>query len=292
MKRPLLLTSLAIGLCVPVAHAALAADPAEAATQVANQVPAAAETASAATPAQACLSDIASFAALIQKNGYWMGGSEYGYGYPMGEYGYGFGYPMGDYQGGVAADYQTARPGYETRSLVTSATILARNGEQQTCEAVLATARTIYQGYEAHLKSSGWLRSGKPDRQDRAIAAAVSVTTEGATLGSGQLIGTDVRNLKDDALGSVYDIVLSPHTSKIAYLIIARGGLFGFDQSYVPVPWTDFKVTKSLNLLVLDTTKAVMTAAPELTEAEFSGAGHFATHSAKVDAYWKTQPAD
>ncbi len=94
------------------------------------------------------------------------------------------------------------------------------------------------------------------------------------------------------ALGSVDDLVLSPDTGKIAYLVIARGGIFGFDQTRIPVPWNDFKATPNASLLVLDTTKTALDAAPKVEKNAFVVSSAVGSESQKVDAYWKAnQPA-
>jgi hypothetical protein len=62
--------------------------------------------------------------------------------------------------------------------------------------------------------------------------------------------------------------------------------LFGIDASYIPVPFSDFKASPNASLLVLDTTKAVMSAAPQVSDDQFTKAGQFTPESQKVDAYW------
>lgn len=54
-----------------------------------------------------------------------------------------------------------------------------------------------------------------------------------------------------------------------------------------PVPWHRFKATPGLGMLVLDTTKGAIDAAPQVRRNEFAPHGDFASQSAKVDAYWK-----
>ncbi len=225
------------------------------------------------------------FDAQMEKDGYWLGGSGFGSGYPAGGYGY-YG-PTGGSPTADAAGYRNGRPSYEIRILVASANILARRGQQQLFEDVLAKTRDIYEIYAADMRSGNVPAVDVPDWRQKQIAAAQPVTRNNASFRSDELLGTDVRDLKNEALGSVEDLVMSPQTGKIAYLVIALDGISGIDEKYVPVPWEDFKVTPSLNLLVLDTTKGVMAAAPQVNRDQFAIAGQFDQESQKVDAYWK-----
>ena len=128
-----------------------------------------------------------------------------------------------------------------------------------------------------------------PGWRQRQIAAAVPVIGADVSFRSDQLLDTDVVSPGNETLGSVHDLVLSPHTGKIAYLIISRGGLFGIGASYVPVPWGAIKAAPNASLLVLDTTKAAMSAAPQVNDHQFSASGQFDQESQKVDGYWASR---
>ena len=251
--------------------------------------PVAAAQAASAPPAEKCLSDVKAFTDKMSKEGYWLGGSGYGYGYPMGGYGYGYGMPMGSMAAGNAAGYGSARPGYQIRTLMASATVLAQLGQEQECQAVLATTRTTYARYETDLRARGIPSADMPGWRGRQIAAAVPVVGADTSFRSDQLLDADLVSPGNETLGSVHDLVLDPHTGKIAYLIISRGGLFGIDASYVPVPWGALKAAPNASLLVLDTTKAAMSTAPQVDDHQFSASGQFGPESQEVDAYWASR---
>jgi sporulation protein YlmC with PRC-barrel domain len=276
-------------ICLGLAAPVFAADPAAVGT--ANPPATVEKTAVAIQPAQQCLTDLRTFDSQMQKDGYWLSGSGYGYGYPMmGGYGFGYGYPM---NGGVTATqtgYRDARPGYDIRTLLAAANILARGGQKQACEDVLATTRGTYKIYVADLKSGKAPTANVPGWQQQQIAAAQPVTAKNASFRSDQLLGIAVLSPQNVALGSVDDIVMTPQSgsTKIAYLIVARGGIFGIDEKYVAVPWADFKITPGASLLVLDTTKSVMESGPLVSHDQFATPGMFDRESEKVDAYWTT----
>jgi len=276
MNRSILAGPVAAGFCLcltgPLAAAQLPT------TDAVVQPSPSATNLSKLKPAESCLSDLRAFDGRMEKDGYWPSGGGFGYGYPMD------GYPAGS-----TTDYRNVRPGYELRTLIASANMLAQRGEQQLCEGELSTIRDIYGTYIADMRGNGIPVVDGRSIQQQQIAAAQAVTAQTNAFRSDQLLGADVRNPKNETLGSVHDILMSPSTGAIAYLVIGRGGFFGIDEKYVPVPWDDFKVTKNLNLLVLDVAKRAMDDAPKVTDDEFAAPGKFDQESQKVNAYWKAQ---
>lgn len=281
-----LMACLSFALAAPV----LAASPAA----VAATPPAATKTDAttaglAMRPATKCLADLRAFDSQMRKSGYWLNGS--GYGDPMGGV-YGAGMPGPVAPMSNMSGYQNARPGYDVRTLIASADILGRDGQQRACEDVLAATRTTYQRYVADMHARKMPMENVAGWRKQQVAAALPVTSKTMSFRSDELIGTDVRSTQQDAaLGSVDDIVMSPHDGKIAYLVIARGGIFGIGEKYVALPWADFKISPDASLLVLDATEAAMKGAPQVPNDHFARPGHFRQESQKVDIYWKAQMA-
>lgn len=291
MRHTILASSVAAPLCLGfcLAGPSFAAQPST--TGTTNHAPTAESNVATDKPATKCLGDLSDFDSEMSKDGHWLGGSRYGYGYPMGGLGFGRGMMRGD-RAATETGYMRARPGYEVRTLIAAANILARHGQQQPCEDVLATTRNIYETYVADLHTDKATPANVPDWQQRQITAAQPVTGDNTSFRSDELIGTEVHNRQNMALGSVDDLVTDPQTGKIAYLVIGRGGVFGIDEKYVPVPWQDFKATPRVTLLVLDATKAAMDAAPQVDGDKFGTASGFTQQSHKVDAYWKMHLAN
>lgn len=272
LQRHVLVVSMAAALSLIAVEQVRAATP----------DPAKVAAASPGKPARQCLNDLSTFQVRLQKEGYWRGSSSYGYGYPM--YGYAYeeaGPPPNNTGAAGGASFWRARPGYEIRTLLASAQILAQRGQQQPCEALLSATRDIYNRYAGEMRSSNGPRNNAEAWRRDQLASARPVASSKVSYRSDQLIGTEVLSPKGDTLGSVEDMVLSPHIGKLAYLVIGRGGLFGIDEKYVPVPWPDFKATADAKLLVLDATKA----------DRFSAGDNFAKQIQQVDAYWAAHPA-
>ncbi|NYT77101.1 PRC-barrel domain-containing protein [Alcaligenaceae bacterium] len=281
LQRPMLAAAMTAALVLTVAQPSHAATPEPAKAAVA--------TAPAMEPAQQCLKDLSAFQGEMQKDGYWRGLAGYSYGYPM--YGYeddeGVNSPALTKDSAVGAvAYWRARPGYEVRTLLAATQILAQRGQQASCEVLLGETRDIYRRYATEMRSGNMSSVDFSSWRKAQLAAAVPVASHGVSYRPDQLIGTEVLSPNADALGSVNDVVLNPQTRKIAYLVIARGGLFGIDKKYVPVPWDNFKTTIGAKILVLETTKADMAKAPRVSEDQFSAKNGFDKESAHVDAYW------
>jgi hypothetical protein len=87
-------------------------------------------------------------------------------------------------------------------------------------------------------------------------------------------------------------LVTSPRTGKIAYVVIARGGVFGIGQRHVPVSWEDLKSAPNMHFLVLDLAGAIMASAPKFDDSEFKRPTDFAQKSEEANAYWTSHLAD
>jgi sporulation protein YlmC with PRC-barrel domain len=245
-----------------------------------------------APSAQQCMNDLRAIDSQMQTAGTWVHGTGYGYGYPVYGYGYGFGYPdHSAHNLGIVGTHghTRARPGYEIRTLIAAATILAQKGQQQECNDLLAATRVAYKEYADDLHDSNVPKLDGPAWRRQQIASAVAVTHSKKGYRSDQLIGADVVNAQGDDLGDIYDIVTSPQTGKIEYLVLGRGGVFGIGQRHIPVPWEAFKVSADTSTLVLDSTKSNLDAAPTVAANHFSPHGNIGQQGQNVDAFWKTR---
>ena len=71
-----------------------------------------------------------------------------------------------------------------------------------------------------------------------------------------ELIGAKVINDKNEQLGTIEDIVLTPDRKAVSYAVLSHGGLWGWGGKLFAVPWSAFEIRPKDNVLVLSNVTA------------------------------------
>jgi sporulation protein YlmC with PRC-barrel domain len=96
-------------------------------------------------------------------------------------------------------------------------------------------------------------------RGDTTYGAAPATDIQNLKLS--KVLGTDIRNLQDENLGKLDDVMIDLNHGKVAYGIVAmRHGFLGLDKDFVAVPWSALDWTGQADIARLDVNRDTLMA--------------------------------
>lgn len=138
------------------------------------------------------------------------------------------------------AGYGTLSPRTEMRSLMNAGYILAMNGYREACGSVVSAVQDIQKRYQ-EARASGDMDEMRTWRE-RYLTTSVPVNQANEPVALDQIVGADIRNMRDEDLGDIEDVVLGQN-GNIQYVLVGRGGFLGMGEDLVPVRWKDLRMT-------------------------------------------------
>ena len=73
-----------------------------------------------------------------------------------------------------------------------------------------------------------------------------------AVMGASTLIGNDVYNPKEEALGNIKEIMLDVRGGNVCYAVLSSGGFLGIGEKLFAVPWSALTLDTENKRFVLD----------------------------------------
>jgi len=83
------------------------------------------------------------------------------------------------------------------------------------------------------------------------------------------LVGMDVRNLQNQKLGDIKDLVLDLPSGRVVYAVLSVGGFLGLGDKYIAVPPSQFRLGPDGRELILDADKARIQSAPGFAKSNW-----------------------
>jgi sporulation protein YlmC with PRC-barrel domain len=94
---------------------------------------------------------------------------------------------------------------------------------------------------------------------------------QGKLLSASELKGSDVRNLQNEDIGDIDEVLIDSSSGKVRYVVLGVGGFLGLGETHVAVPWEAVRVTHEGNTAryVVDASKERLEKAPRLEGRKF-----------------------
>jgi len=110
---------------------------------------------------------------------------------------------------------------------------------------------------------------------------------------SSTLTGMEVRNLHDEKLGKIEDMVIDVEHGRVAYAALGVGGFLGLGEKLFAIPWNEFTIkhTEKETFVVLDMDKEKLKAAPGFDKDHWPNVAD-PNWSQEVDRYYRQRVAE
>jgi hypothetical protein len=108
-----------------------------------------------------------------------------------------------------------------------------------------------------------------------------------ALLDTSDAKGAKVKNLQNEDIGAIDDLLIEPPSGRVRFAIVNVGGFLGIGGTRVAVPWTAFQITKEGGKpnFVTDASKDFLEKAPRVDDKKYDSL--YARESAEpVFTYW------
>jgi len=176
-------------------------------------------------------------------------------------------------------------PRGQMKTAMEAAYIFALNGQAETCNAILSGMRDLRERYGEALTELGVSPDERRDWRREWLARSVPVDEIEGVLHANEVVGADLRNLEDEDLGDIRDVV--SENGDFTYALVSRGGFLGVGGEIAPVPWEALRITPMpyRDTFVLNVDEEVVAQAPTIAEPQ-EDRRPMAAWSEEVDSFW------
>jgi len=121
--------------------------------------------------------------------------------------------------------------------------------------------------------------------QSNGNGSSVKMQSAGSLLSATTITGDEVRNLRDEKLGKIEDLMLDINEGKIRYAVLASGGFLGMGDRLFAVPWKSLKQDKENHRFTLDVDVERLKKAPGFDKDNWPNMAD-ATWNSTVESYY------
>ena len=109
-----------------------------------------------------------------------------------------------------------------------------------------------------------------------------------AFMPASEIKGTHVKNLQNEDLGEIEEVLLDPNTGQVKFAVLEVGGFLGLGSTKVAVPWSAFQLTQEGNKprWVLDADKEKLKNAPKVEGRNYQRL-YTKSEAEPIFVYWK-----
>lgn len=133
----------------------------------------------------------------------------------------------------------------DVRTLRSAARIFSANNMESACEDTVASIDDLIDQRREAVEKEGMTMGSWSEQEVERLKGAVPIAQRSKALHAADVVGADVRNMQNDNLGEIQDVVMDPQSGEMSYAILAHGGFLGLGEKQIAVPWQQLKVTDS-----------------------------------------------